>query len=208
MKRIILIISFLSFFLIEEGSGQNNLSISFGGGYVTSALDKTKLPYWEDGYLVNFSSDYKVTNKITLFLSSSFQSHYFNSNLVHIVWAQVDGYRFSISGENSSLVELSIGSRFYMTDTGFQPYIGAGAGLLMINQGKVEITSWMGGNLNRITSIFSDSNKNYNLTQINFSAGFEVAILNKIQLVLDGKSIRSFGGPSYFPLTASVKYNL
>jgi len=208
MKRIILIIFFFSLFFFENVSAQNNFSLSVGGGYVSSALDKTKLPYWENGYLINFSSDYKITDRISLFLSSSFQQHYFNSKLVNLVVPAVVGYRYSISGENSSVIELSLGSRLYMSNTRIKPYLGVGIGLLLINQGKVEITNWMDGNPNRTTSLYSNTDKNYNVAQFNFGLGLEVEIINNVQLVLDGKLINSFGGPSYFPLTASIKFGL
>ena len=208
MKRIIFIIFFLSVFFISEVSAQNKFSFSLGGGYVTSALDKTKLPYWEDGYLINFSSDYKVTKEISIFLSSSFQQNYFNSKLVDIVVPAIAGYRYSISGEKSNIIELSVGSRLYISDTRVKPYLGIGTGLLIINQGKVEITNWMEGNPNRSTSLYSNSNKNYNVAQINIGLGFEVKIINNFNLVLDGKLISCFGGPTYFPLIASVKYDL
>lgn len=208
MKSIILIIFFLSHCIFEEVSAQNSFGFSLGGGYASSALDKTKLPYWEDGYLINFSSDYKVTDKTSFFLSSSFQQNYFNSRLVDIVVPAIAGYRYSISGENSTVIELSVGSRLYMNNTRLKPYMGVGAGLLFINQGKVEITSWMEGKPNRTTSLYSNSDKNYNIAQINFGVGLEVSILNNFQLVVDGKLIYGFGGPNYFPLIASVKYDL
>ncbi len=208
MKRIILINFFLLLFFFENVSAQNNLSISVGGGYVSTALDKTKLPYWENGYLINFSSDYKITDRIALFFSSSFQQHYFNSKLVNLVVPAVVGYRYTISGENSSVIEFSVGSRLYMSNTRIKPYIGVGTGLLLINQGKVEVTNWMDGNPNRKTSLYSNTDKNFNVAQFNFGLGLEVEIVNNVQLVIEGKLINSFGGPSYFPLIASIKFGL
>ncbi|MEJ5351198.1 MAG: outer membrane beta-barrel protein [Melioribacteraceae bacterium] len=208
MKRIILIIFFLSFFLIENLSAQNNFSLSLGGGYVSSAIDKTKLPYWENGYLINFSSYYNLTDKIALFFSSSFQQHYFNENFVNLVVPAVAGYRYSISGKNSSVFDFTVGGKLYMTYTKIKPYLGIGTGLLLINQGKVEITNWMEGNPNKSTSLYSDTDKNFSLAQINFGIGLEIELIDNFQLVLDGKLINSFGGPSYFPLTASIKLGL
>lgn|SRR5690554_421228 len=208
MKRIILIIFFLSFFLIGNLSAQNSFSLSLGGGYVSSALDKTKLPYWENGYLINFSSDYKITDKISLFFSTSYQKHIFNENLVNLVVPAVVGYRYSIGGENSTVFDFSIGSRLYMTNARIKPYLGVGIGLLIINQGKVEITNWMEGNPNKSTSLYSNTDKNYNLAQVNLSFGIEIEIINNLQLVLDGKFVNGFGGPSYFPLTTSIKFGL
>ena len=205
MKRIILIIFFLSLFFLGNLLAQSKYSFSLGGGYISYSLDKTKLPYWENGYLINFESNYKIGGSISLFLSSSFQQHYFNSKLVSLIFTDEAGYRYSISGENSSVIELSIGgklygSRFYIIDREIRSYLGIGTGLLLINQGQVYITEWMEGASNKITSPYSYSNKNYTLAQINFSLGLEVEITKSFYFVLDGKLISCLDGPIYFPL--------
>ena len=189
MKRIILIIFFLSLFFFGNLSAQSKFSISLGGGYISSALDKTKLPYWENGYLINFTSNYKLAESISLFLSSSFQQQYFNSKLVSLIVAEEAGYRYSISGENSSVIELSIGSKLYgskfcIINKEIRPYLGIGTGLLLINQGNVYITEWMEGTSNKITRPYSYSNKNYSVAQINFSLGLEVEITKSCHLAL------------------------
>ncbi len=208
MIKIILIISFLLLFLIPNVSAQNNVSLTFGGGYLYSAMDKSKLPYWENGYLFNFSSDYKITAKIAIFISSSYQKHFFDENLVTIAVPAVVGYRFSINGENSSVIELSIGSKFYTTTSKIKPYLGIGVGTLFINHGRVEITNWMEGSQNKSTNLYSNTGRNYNLAQFNLSLGLEINLINNLQLVFDGKIINGFSGPSYFPITTSIKYGL
>ncbi len=212
MKRIILIIFFLSLFFLGNLSAQSKFSFSLGGGYISSSFDKTKLPYWENGYLINITSNYKLTESISLFLSSSFQQHYFDSK-VKFVHADEAGYKYGVSGENSSVIELSIGSKLYgsklyVINKEIRPYLGMGTGLLLIYQGKVYTTQWMEGTSYRITSLYSDSNKNYYVAQINFSLGLEIEIMNSFKLAFDGKIIRCFDGPLYFPLSASIKFGL
>ena len=208
MKSISIIVFFLSLFLFENVSAQNNFSFSFGGGYVSSALDKTKLPYWENGYLINFSSEYKLTENIALFFSSSYQRHIFNEHLVSFAVPAVVGYRYSISGENSSVFDFSVGGKLYMSSSRIKPYLGVGTGLLLINQGKVEITNWMEGNPNKSTSLFANTNKNYSLAEMNFGVGLEIELINNLHLGLEGKLISCLDGPSYFPLIASIKFGL
>ena len=208
MKRIIPIFLFTQLLLLENTTAQSNFDILLGGGYVTYSLDKTKLPYWENGYLINFSSDYEITERISLFFSSSFQQHYFNSRLVDVVVPAVEGYRYSVSGDNSTVIELSVGSRFYLNGTIIKPYLGVGTGLLLINQGKVEIANWREGNPIRVTGLYSNSEKIFFVSQINIGLGLEVGIINNFSLVLEGKLINGFDGPSYFPLTASIKIGI
>jgi len=208
MKKIILLMFSLSFFLNEDILAQNNISFSFGGGYVSSAIDNTKLPYWENGYVINFTFDYKLSEKIALSFSSSYQRHFFNETLVNLAVPAVAGYRYSISGENSSVFDFFIDGKLYMSDSRIKPYLGIGTGLLLINQGKVEITNWMEGNPNKSTSLYSNTDKNYSLALINFGVGLEIELIDNFQLVFDGKLVHGFGGPLYFPLTTALKFGL
>ena len=76
MRIKVLIFSFLLLFLVQNISAQNKVSISFGGSYLYSPMDNSKLPYWENGYLFTFSPDYKITDKIVLFSSFSYQNFF------------------------------------------------------------------------------------------------------------------------------------
>jgi hypothetical protein len=208
MKKLTIIVCFLLFSLVENVSAQNNINVSIGGGYITSPINSTKLPYWGNGYSINISSDYEFSKNISFFFSTSYQEHTFNEKLLFIVVPHVVGYRYSVNGENSSLIEISFGSKFYTNHSKIQPYLGVGAGLLLINQGKVEIISWMEGSSYKSTSKYPDTDKNYNLFQVNFGLGLEIELINNFQIVLDGRFINSFEGPSYFPITASIKFGI
>lgn len=208
MKKLILIISLLLFTLNENVIAQNNISISVGGGYITSPINVTKLAYWEKGFSINILSDYELSKNISLFISSSYQRHFFNEKLLSISVPQVVGYRYSVNGENSSLIEISVGSKFYASYSTIRPYLGLGFGVLLIDQGKVEFTSWTEGSSNKSVSTFSGTDKNYNLFQVNFALGFQIELINNCQLILDGKFINSIEGPSYLPLTASIKFGI
>ncbi len=205
MKKIILIILFMLPFLYQNASAQNNFSTSLGGGYLYSTGGQRKLPYWQNGYLFNFTADYSIVNEFSLFFSSSYQKHFFDANLVYIPIPTLVGYRYSISGENSFSIELSIGGKVFLTNSIIRPYLGIGVGMLFINQGKIEITNWMDGNPNKSTSLLYNTGKNYNVGQINFSMGLEIRLINDLELVLDGKIINSFSGPAVFPVTTAVK---
>ncbi len=208
MKNSILLVFFLSLLLVSNLAAQNHFGISVGGGYVSTSLDKTKLPYWEDGYLIKFSTDYNLTEKIALFFSSSYQRHIFNKRLVSVGVPAVAGYRYSLRGENSSVIDFSVGGKLYMSDSKIRPYLVIGAGLLLINQGKVELTNWMEGDPTRTTSLYANTDKNYSLGEMNFGAGLEIELINNFYLGIEGKLVSCFDGLSYFPLAASMKFGL
>lgn len=209
MKRIILFVSVLFLLLIQSISAQNNFSISVGGGYLYSALDKAKLPYWKNGFILSLSSNYRLSDNFSVFISSSYQQQFFNQNLLTVAVPTVVGYRYSISGENSSVLEFSIGSKLYtISDSRFKPYLGLGFGVLFIDQGRVEITDWMEGSSDRNTNLYADTDRNFNLAQVNFGLGVEIEFISSLNLVIDGKFVQSFDGLSYLPITAGIKFSL
>jgi opacity protein-like surface antigen len=208
MKKIILLLSFLILLFIQNISAQGKISFSLGAGYVPSVIDKTKLPYWDNGYVMNFSSYYNFTEEVGLFFSSSYQKNYVDENLITFPVAQVVGYRYSIHSENSSVFEFSVGSIIYANNSRIRPYLSLGAGLLLIEQGKIEITDWMDGDPNRTTSLYSNTGKSYNLSQFNLGVGLEIALINNLRLVFGGRLIYSVKGPTYFPIATSIRFGL
>ena len=209
MIRIILFVSILFLLLIQSISAQNNFSVTLSGGYLHSAFDKAKLPYWENGFIVSVLSDYRLSNNLSVFISGSYQQHFFNQNLVTVAVPAVVGYRYSISGENSSVLKFSIGSKLYtISDSRVKPYLGFGIGVLFIDQGRVEITDWMEGSSDRNTNLYADTDRNFNLSQVNFRLGVEIEVIRGLNLVIDGKFVQSFDGLSYLPITAGIIFSL
>jgi len=208
MKKFIVIIIFILFSFAQNIHAQINIGLSFGGGFFSSSLNNTKLPYWEDGYLISMSGDYNITEDISLFFNSTYQQHYFKEELVTLAVPDIYGYRYSINGENSSVFDLSIGSKFYVNTSRIKPYLSAGVGVLLINQGKVEISHWIEGETQKNTNLFANTNKNYNLARYNFGFGIEYEIVNNLNLILDSKLIYSINGPSYIPITFLIKFGI
>jgi hypothetical protein len=209
MKRLFLTSTIVLFSLFQNTPAQNKYSVSAGGGYISSSIDQTKLPYWKNGYLVNLSAEYKMSDKLSLFLSSSWQKHLFQENQVNIVLPAVVGISSRGTGENSTVLEFSGGTKFYLTDTRIKPFVGVGLGALYISQGKVGNQIGMHGIYYTPVNIFSDSDKNYLLAQFNLNLGLEFNLINNLSLLVNGQIM--FGlihGPIYFPLTSSLKFAL
>jgi opacity protein-like surface antigen len=216
MKTLLGTFSIILFLLIQTLPAQNRFSISLGGGTlfssietISSSVDQTKLPYWNNGYLITMSGEYKMSDKLSLYLSTSWQKHYYHENLVQFAHVALAGYDYSISGEKSTLYELSAGGRFYLSESNIKPYVGIGIGTLLINQGKIEISSWIGSNTNKWVNLWQDSDKTYLLMQINLNIGLEYNLSQNLSLVLNGQLITGlWDGPLYFPVTTSLKLGL
>jgi opacity protein-like surface antigen len=216
MKSLFGTISVILFLFIQNAPAQNRFSVSLGGGYLFSSIDpvstsadQTKLPYWNNGYLINLTGEYKMTDKLSFFLSTSWQKHYYHENLVQFYHVEIAGYDYSISGEKSTLYELSAGGKFYLSESWIKPYIGVGIGALLINQGKIEISSWIGSGSTKNVDLWQDSDKTYLLMQINLNVGLEYNLFQNLSVVLNGQLVTGlWDGPIYFPVTTSLKLGL
>jgi len=195
-------------FIFQNLSAQSNLSFSVGGGYVCPPVNSTKFYYWSDGYSFNISFNYKIASELSVFLNSSYQKHYFNESQLEIVTPAVLGYNFDVNGTNSSIIDLSLGTKFYFSNNLIKPFIGFGGGLLFINLGKVELIQWMDGDSNKTINKYSNTDFNYNIGQISFSLGTEIELFKELNFVLEAKVVKGFNGPSYYPLSAAIKFGL
>lgn len=198
----------VSLFFFQNLSAQSNLSFSFGGGYVCPPVNSTKFFYWTDGYSINISANYKLTNELSASLNTAYQQHNFDESNLELISPAVLGYHYEVNGKNSSIIDLSVGAKFLFSKSIIKPFLGFGGGLLFINLGKVELIQWMGGDSNKTTNKYSDTDINYNIFQINFCFGTEIEFFSKLSLVLEAKVVKGFKGPSYYPITAAVKFIL
>ena len=207
MKSLVFIV-FISFSVFQNVPAQSKLSLSVGGGYVCPPVNSTKFYYWSDGYSFNISLNYKIASELSSFINTSYQQHYFNQNQLEIVTPAVLGYNYDVNGTNSSIIDLSVGAKFYFSKNLIKPFIGFGGGLLFINLGKVELIQWMDGDSNKTTNKYSNTDFNYNIGQINFSLGTEIELLKELSFVLEARVVKGFSGPSYYPLNAAIKFVL
>jgi len=121
----------------------------------------------------------------------------------------VVGFNYNINGEKSNVYEISGGSKFYLTESRIKPYVSVGIGALLINQGKVEISTWMGTGVIKFVDLWQDSDKSYLLAQVNLNLGLEYNLTENFYLVINGQIISGLmNGPIYFPVTTALKLAL
>ena len=205
MKKIMMVIAFCSFFLIQNGFSQNRFTISLGGGYIPPKLSDEKLTYWDTGSLFGLSAGWQVSNKTEMVLSASYQKHQYadkhRGGIVPAVFRQL----ISKHTENSTVYDLSLATRWTMSSKQIKPFIGTGVGLLLIDQGKIEATYQMDSNSDPTTTVYSDSDKEYTVAAFNLDLGYEIGLKENVALVLEGELIVGFNGPIYTPITAAIK---
>jgi hypothetical protein len=189
------LITFILALLSPNNLAQDKFSLLLGGGYInsTTMISQTKLSYWDKGYSFDVASDYKISNDATIFFAASYQIILFNEKLVSYAVPAVAGYDFKIAGDNSLVVDLSIGGKYYASSSIVKTYLEAGIGALYISQGKV--------------APISDTGNNYLIAQTNFGLGAEINLISNLQLVVEGKVVAG-SGLMYCPITSSIKFGL
>ena len=117
---------FYSFHRIPFVKAQSNFSLSIGGGYVLNFDNIGNTNYWENGYLINLSSEYFVFQDISIFLNTTFQNHFFNAGLYkqNRFWY---GDELSVSGKDRKMYEMSLGFRLYGSHSVVRPFVSVGA---------------------------------------------------------------------------------
>lgn len=188
-------------------SKAQKVNISTGAGAILSNMDHWKLPYWDNGYEMHLSADYNINQGVSLFFTSSYQQMLFDNARISIIVPDVLGYNYSMKGENSTIIDLAAGTRFYATHAAVSPYLAFGTGVLFIKQGRVYTNSWINGNVNSSSmTLYDNTGKEFVLGQLNFGLGMDIAIIRQLQLSLNIKVIRAFSGPVYAPLTCSFRF--
>jgi len=132
----------------------------------------------------------------------------YDNGHVAIVEPMVVGYHSSIKGENSTLIDISTGTKLYMTRAFVSPYLAFGAGVLFIHQGKILVHNWIGAYKTGSDNLYDNTGQKYQLGEVNFGMGMEFAILHQLHLDFNIKIIRAFYGPIYVPVTTSLIFKL
>jgi|GEM_PF-5736069 hypothetical protein len=201
---IVLVIIFSSLI-----NAQTEFGISAGGGYISGSLYGVRLPYWENGYLLNLSVEKYLSNNLSIFLNGSYQSFNFNPNLVHFVLPDIVDINFTVSGKKSNVYEISTGGNFYLSSNNIKPFLSIGGGILKIQQGKIIETGSYQEKTNSIySSVLAGSNQNYLIGQFSFGFGIKMLVYKNIGVIVEGKLVSSFSQSSsqYIPIFVSASY--
>ena len=205
-KKYFLIMCFI-LFLIPFVKAQSNFSLSIGGGYILNFDNNTNSSYWGNGYLINLSSEYFVFKDISIFINSSFQSHFFNTesyNHSRLFY----GTEFLAEGKNRKMYELSLGFRLYDSFSILRPFASIGAGILAVGQGEILLTTGFENSDENLTTKILVT-KGYSFSQFTMGIGTEILLTNKLKIIIEGRILQPINkGLSYAPLSTSIKLAL
>lgn len=205
-------LNFLIFWAISFSSlinAQTKFGISAGGGYISGSLYGVRLPYWENGYIINLSAEKYFSNNLSIFFNGSYQSFNFNPNLVHLVLPDIVGLNVAVSGKKSNVYEISTGGNFYLSGKNIKPFLSIGGGVLKIQQGKIiENGSYQGKTNSNYSYVLAGSNQNYLIGQLAFGFGIKILVYENIGVIVEGKLVSSFSQSSsqYIPIFVAVSY--
>lgn len=209
MKRINIFSFILVFIFIGRNTAQNRFDVSLGGGYISPQPGESIIQFTNNGYLINFSLGYKVTNRLSLYFSSSYNNLIYNNEPIPITVPALAGFHYKTTVENSTIYEFSLGGKYFLLDSRIRPYFAAGIGALYMNIGKVEFFSSSGNNFTNSEEIYHNALDDNFIFQVNAGFGSEIYLTHGLSLLLDVKIVSGLSyGVTYFPLSTSVKLNI
>jgi len=193
---------------------QSKSSISYGAGYIGSSLmfNNAYLPYWDKGFSLNILMNYNYSDRISFFLNTSYKKFYYSGKGIElIVLDNATEYHTSENVDNSYSYEALLGCRLYSSGSGVvRSYFTAAAGAVYKRQGDVIVDGWnfneQGGTY-YYTNLLTRKNVHYFLPSFNAGFGFELNIIESLQLDIEGNlSISS--GLMYVPVSTYIKFDL
>ena len=202
-KRYFLIV-YLILCSIPSLKAQSNFGLSIGGGYILNFDANSN--YWGRGYLINLSSEYFVFKDISIFLNSSFQSHFFNPGLFKQQRLVYEG-EYLVDGKDRKMYELTLGWRLYDSFSIFRPFISLGAGMLAVDQGEIFLTTGIENSdeveYKRLIE------RSFSFSQFTMGIGTEILLTKKVKIVIEGRILEPINkGLSYAPISTSFKIEL
>ncbi len=205
-KKYFLIIYFI-LCSISFIKAQPKFSLSIGDGYILDFDNKQNSNYWGRGYLINLSSEYFVSKDISIFINSSFQSHFFNIELYKQHRLVYEG-EYLVDGKNRKMYELTLGWRLYDSFSVLRPFVSLGAGILAVDQGEIFLTTGI-ENSDEDINTKKLVDKSYSFGQFTMGIGTEILLTNKIKIVIEGRILEPINiGSSYAPISTSIKLEL
>ena len=153
------------------------------------------------------SSEYFVFKDISIFINSSFQSHFFNIELYKQHRLVYEG-EYLVDGKNRKMYELTLGWRLYDSFSVLRPFVSLGAGILAVDQGEIFLTTGI-ENSDEDINTKKLVDKSYSFGQFTMGIGTEILLTNKIKIVIEGRILEPINiGSSYAPISTSIKLEL
>ncbi len=207
MRGKFLFIALLFLLISQSINAQYKISISLGGGYLSEFSDFGKTKDWQNGYVINLSSEYFIVDDISIFLNSSFQNLFFTGELLYATQGYYGG-NYSIDGMDRNSYEISLGGRLYDSINFLRPYLTFSAGILAISDGRESLATWPeGGENNKEARTLTKEGHIY--SQITLGFGSEILLSDNIKIILEAKYLRALPkGPDFIPILTALKIGL
>jgi hypothetical protein len=201
----------VGFFVTSSTSfAQNVLRLEILGGVSFNSTTAGVFSNWGNGWTIGAGGAYRVGTAIDLIANAVYHRYPFHGDNLQLVFPAIEGLRWSVSGQASTVIEGSIAARFSISNSFINPFLSLRTGLFFMNTGSVVVSEWFDSNPQDV------SHSTYNGTGVSttkgFAAiglGFSIPLDVGIRVIIEGRFTETFDAKEFFlPMQATVQIDI
>ncbi len=200
IKYIFLLVIFL---VSSTSLAQNVFRLEIIGG---ASLNGT----WGSGWSIGTGGVYRIGKGIDLAADAIYHRYPYRAENLHMVVPAVYGYRSSVSGQASSVIEGSIAVRFFSSNSFISPFLSLRTGVYFMHIGEVVVSEWPYSDLQSV------SHWTYHGTGVSTVKGFGSAGLgffiqfgSHVGVLFEGRITETFDLEEFIiPLQGTIQIGL
>ena len=160
--------------------------------------------------MIGGSLSHSLNSQIDIAMNVSYSHYPYRGGNLQLIAPQVVGYRMSVSGTPTSIIEASVSARFTSSRPFIKPFLSLTTGLYQINIGEIIISSWHEKSPQNVSySIYNGSGKSITKVFAALGAGISIPLNSNIRLTVEGRYSQTFDSKEIFlPLLTEVQFDL
>lgn len=203
---LVLLLSLLSVFCFA----QSGFRIEFSSGASFNSSSKGVFRNWDNGWTLGGGATYQVGTSIELLATTSYSHFSYISKSLELVAPDVVGWRQSVEGEASNVIEAAVGVRFVESTSFINPFLAVRTGFYRFDVGEVVISTWMDSNPQNVSrSVYRGTGNTTTKGFVAIGAGFSVPVDSNIRITLESHLAQTLdSNESFVPVLLSIQFGL
>ncbi len=208
MKRALFLLIFcFLMFAHADIYAQSRWKIEMRGGrnfYIANDI----LKHWEGGWDFGAGAACRATPSLEVTAMAAYHHFSFDSGSVHPVLPLVIGLNYKIEGEDSYILETSVGGRLRNPEDKKGPFLILRGGIYYIREGRIRIITWYDDYSDN--SIESEDESSIQVKPfVSAGLGFKIPVTNRMKIILESGLTTTFKAEQVaVPLLATVQWDL
>ena len=191
-------------------NAQGNFRLQVVGGGSLNSLTTGVFSNWGNGWTLGGGFSHSISPSIDLALNIGYARYPYQGRNLQLAFPDVVGFRWSVSGKPSNVIEASIVARVSTSASFIDPFLSLTTGLYRFDISEIVISTWFDStpqNLSR--SIYVGSGVSATRGFAAIGAGFSIPLDSSIRVTLESRFVQTFhSGETFVPLLIAVQFDL